>query len=60
MTKREIRKLRRGTEVFNSITGELGRITCFIPTEGNNALFVESIDNEGRFNIWIHSKINKA
>jgi hypothetical protein len=56
MTKALTRKLKRGAEVFNTDTGEIARFTATIGTVGKT-VFIESMDQDGKFYIWTHEKV---
>lgn len=55
MTKASARKLSRGTEVFNTDTGEVARFISAIGTVGGT-VFIEGMDKDGGFHIWPHKK----
>lgn len=59
MTKASTRKLQRGQEVFNTDTGEVARFTNAIGTVGET-VFIESMDNDGRFHVWPHKKTEQV
>jgi len=59
MTKASIRKLERGQEVYNIDTGEVARFTDAIGTVGGT-VFIETMDNAGRFHIWPHKKTEQV
>lgn len=53
MTKASTKKLERGTEVFNTHTGEVARFTAALGTIGE-MVYIESMDRDGKFFVWPH------
>ena len=47
------KKLERGTEVFHTVTGEVGRVTWFQHAlNDGRLLYIETMNNDGRFQMW--------
>ena len=59
MTKAQVKKLERGTEIFDRESGEVIRLTANIGTVGDT-IFVEGMNREGKFRCWPHRNVEKV
>ncbi len=59
MTKANAQKLSRGVEVFNTDTGEVAKFVWSAGTPGDT-VYIEGMDNQGRFHIWTNSKVERV
>lgn len=61
MTKRKAKLLDRGVEVWNTMTGEIGRMIWVGDMVGERKpTYIEVIHSDGRFSMWTNSKIERV